>query len=444
MSEEIKNEQTQTEVTTEQPISPTEAILNCYPRVPSNPMIDGGNGFFFDFNSGARVQLPKEGGPWVVRIANRDNDITIFSETIDNNMIVTISKKYYINYHIEVFKKEEIDKYEELLNANPLIANDVSQQPKKYFEHDYDCENKTVLLMMNMGTIGDTMCWIPYVERFREIRKCNLYLYMLPHLAEIVRKQYPEINFITDPKTLEGVKPYATYYVGLFFNGNRDFQPCDHKFVGLNRTLGFILGVDTPEELKPRFDLSAERKIKEPYVCIATKATTHAKHWNNPRGWYDVIKFLKEAGYRVLCIDKDPITSYGNTVHEIPNGCEDFTGNIPLQERINLIKDADFFVGLASGLSWLAWGCNVPIVMISGFSHPYTEFYTPYRVINWDVCNSCWNDMKVDFDHHDYMWCPYHKGTAREYECTKFISPKMVIDKIKQIPAYQEQIKKNS
>ena len=62
---------------------------------------------------------------------------------------------------------------------------------------------------------------------------------------------------------------------------------------------------------------------------------------------------------------------------------EDFTGNRPLQERLSLLHHADFFIGLGSGLSWLAWAADTPVVMISGFSHPSTEFHTPYRVINF-------------------------------------------------------------
>ena len=68
---------------------------------------------------------------------------------------------------------------------------------------------------------------------------------------------------------------------------------------------------------------------------------------------------------------------FGNT---IPYGAEDFTGDRSLQERVDLISGAAFFVGLASGLSWLAWGAGVPVVMIVGFTAPGTEFHTPYRV----------------------------------------------------------------
>ncbi len=52
-------------------------------------------------------------------------------------------------------------------------------------------------------------------------------------------------------------------------------------------------------------------------------------------------------------------------------------------------------MGLSSGLSWLAWAAGIPVVMISGFTHPTNEFATPYRVINYHACNGCWNDVRA-------------------------------------------------
>ena len=74
--------------------------------------------------------------------------------------------------------------------------------------------------------------------------------------------------------------------------------------------------------------------------------------------------------------------------------------------------------------------------MISGFSHPTTEFDTPYRVINYHACNSCWNDVRVRFDHKDYLWCPRHKDTPRQFECTRLITAEQVKDVIRRIPGF--------
>ena len=68
---------------------------------------------------------------------------------------------------------------------------------------------------------------------------------------------------------------YATYRIGLFFDDDATiFQPCDFRLVGLHRTAGYILGVDSTER-RPLIKLSDDsRPIAEPYVCIATQSTT--------------------------------------------------------------------------------------------------------------------------------------------------------------------------
>ena len=177
------------------------------------------------------------------------------------------------------------------------------------------------------------------------------------------------------------------------------FQPCDFRFVGLHRTAGYILGVD-PTEVPPRIALAEDsRPIPEPYVCIAVQSTTQSKCWNNPTGWLEIVKFLKQAGYRVICIDQKSVHGTGIVFNQIPHGAEDETGDRPIQERARWLKHAEFFVGLSSGLAWLAWAMGIPAVMISGFTHPLNEFATPYRVINYHTCNSCWNDPAHRFDH---------------------------------------------
>ena len=95
-----------------------------------------------------------------------------------------------------------------------------------------------------------------------------------------------------------------------------------------------------------------------------------------------------------------------------------------------MLYHAEFFIGLSSGLSWLADAVNCPVVMICGFSKDWYEFYTPYRVANRLVCNGCFNDFRVNFIKD---FCPYHKGTPRELECQKKISPRQVLNAIERL-----------
>lgn len=398
------------------PQSGAQKQKSIYGKVPEIPTMDAVEGIKFDFNDGIRILFPPTKKTYRVMFSDIDTSIVLYNAETVPNAYVTSVKKFFIRFRLQIFEKD---------GKEPI------------FTHDFDARDREVMIQLPVGTLGDSIGWFSYVERFQKKHQCKLICVMTPWIADLVRKQYPDITFISADETVK-YRPYATYYMGLFFKGNVDNQPIDFRYIGLHRTAGYILGVD-PSDEPPRFDLSAKRRIKEPYVCIAAQSSSQAKYWNNPYGWMEVVKFLKDNGYRVLCIDKEKVHGTGINYNLIPYGSEDFTGDLPLQERVDLIKDADFFIGLSSGLSWLAWGCHVPVVMISGFTHPTNEFSTPYRVINYHACHSCWNDMRIDFDHFDFLWCPRHKNTPRHFECTKLISAEQVKTTIRKIPAFQKQ-----
>jgi autotransporter strand-loop-strand O-heptosyltransferase len=154
-----------------------------------------------------------------------------------------------------------------------------------------------------------------------------------------------------------------------------------------------------------------------------------------------VVAFFKAQGFRVFCIDQKRVGGAGLMWNHIPHGAEDLTGDHKLAERARYLRHAHAFVGLSSGLSWLAWAAGAPVVMISGFTHPNNEFETPFRVINWHACNSCWNDVRLRFDHKDFMWCPRHAGTPQQFECTRLITGHHVIETIKRIPGIIEGVR---
>lgn len=182
-----------------------------------------------------------------------------------------------------------------------------------------------VLVQLAGSAIGDNIGWFSYIERFQKKYGPKLTVSMSPAIADLVRDQYPDLHIITPEQAKSAIASmYATYRIGLFFGGNTNSQPFDFRYVGLHKTAGHILGLTTPEELAdcpPRIDLSAPRAIKGKYVVIAVQASSKAKLWNNASGWRQLITYLKDKGYRVLCIDKDPEVTIGYTTNSIPNGC---------------------------------------------------------------------------------------------------------------------------
>lgn len=387
-----------------------------YPLPAPLPTQVGAQGIRFDFNDGCRVVLPE--GQWHVRLSDLDTGNILYETHIGAGRINS-SKRYYLRCRIEVWASE--------------------RPGESILRHDYQARGKDVLVQFPVGTLGDTVGWFPYAIKFQELHSCRLTCAMAERLIPLFQDAYPGIRFLTHEQ-VDPAHYYATYSIGLFFDDEaRIHQPCDFRLVGLHRTAGYILGVD-PTEVPPRVAVPDDRPpIAEPYVCIAAQSSSHAKHWTNPHGWHEIVPFLKELGYRVVCIDQKQVHGTGLVWNHIPNGAEDQTGDRPLQERARWLKHADFFVGLSSGLSWLAWAVGTPVVMISGFTHPTNEFNTPYRVINYHTCNACWNDVRVRFDHKDFLWCPRHANTPRQFECTRLITSEAVKEAIRRIPQVSRQ-----
>lgn len=372
------------------------AVKAPYPPPSPVPTQEAGGGVRFDFNLGARVTVPE--GNWRVRLRDLDTGNILFDRETGSSF-VNSSKRYFVRFRVEVWEAGE----------SVLV-------------HDYSAENRDVLIQFPIGTLGDIVAWLPYAVRFQEKHGCRLTCALSPLLIPLFKDAYPYIAFVTH----EEVRPerfYATYCMGLFFDdADNVWQPCDFRFVGLHRTAGYILGIG-PAEARPRLSPSrGGRPLPEPYVCIAVQSTSQAKYWNNPNGWRDVVAFLKARGYRVVCIDQKPTHGHGLVWTHIPHGAEDETGDRPLTERVDWLRHAACFIGLSSGLAWLAWAAGTPTVLISGFSHPTNEFNTPYRIINYHACNSCWNDPRHRFDHKDFLWCPRLAGTPRQFECTRLIT----------------------
>ncbi len=406
------------------PAKPSEK--SAYPAPASRPTQSGPAGIFYDFNEGCRVQLPiRETGVWRVRLRDLDTGNILF-ESENKGGLIRSSKRWFVRFGIEVWSKD-----------------DESAEPNLVFEHHYDATGRDILILIPAGTLGDAIAWLSYATRFPDCHPgVRVTIVLSKPIADLFRRSYPDIRFVTMDEVAEESlteKAYATYALGLFFTDvASDWQPTDFRHVGLHKTAGYILGTNL-EERPPVLALEEDaRTIAEPYAVIAVQSTSGAKYWNNPHGWAEIIAFLKARGYRVLCVDQKKVHGHGLMWTHMPHGAEDMTG-LSLAECARLMKHADVFVGLSSGLSWLAWAAGCPVVLISGFSHPSTEFQTPYRVINWHTCNSCWNDPTHVFDHKDFLWCPRHANTPRQFECTRLITPAHVMRVIESIPRFASQ-----
>jgi glycosyltransferase involved in cell wall biosynthesis len=146
------------------------------------------------------------------------------------------------------------------------------------------------------------------------------------------------------------------------------------------------------------------------------------KEWQRPGAWDRVVEHLKLLGYRVVQLPGPRKGIKGVPDMEQVPGTELCPEQDLVRGALTYLAHCEFFVGLASGLAWLARSLNKEVVMVSGFSDAYTEFRSRcWRVINSQVCNSCYNDTGVEYGRH-WEWCPREKA----FECTREIAPETV------------------
>jgi len=175
-----------------------------------------------------------------------------------------------------------------------------------------------------------------------------------------------------------------------------------------------ILGLDF-KEISPRLMYTSKKALPESkYVTIATNSTSGGKFWTK-EGWQGLINYLVNKGYKVINV----------SLEENPfDNCEQII-NHNIFDTMALIDHSEFFIGLGSGVSWLAWALGKEVVMINNFAEEDHEFEC-IRITNKNVCNGCWNNQNFKFD-KSWDWCPIYKNTPRHFECQRSITADDVI-----------------
>ena len=300
----------------------------------------------------------------------------------------------------------------------------ITENGKPFFEEVFNAKDKRVYIALDSKALGDTLAWIPYVEEFGKVHKSKMIISTFHnHMFE---NQYPNIEFVKPGSEVPNL--YAMYSLGLFYNdeGNTNHfkNPIDPKSVTMQKMATDILGLEY-KELKPKL---ADRKVEkdDKLITLAIHGTAQPKYWNNPTGWQDVVDWLNNKGYTVKLLSKENSNYMGN---QHPTGIVKHPEG-PLESVMDEMAKSKAFIGIGSGLSWLSWGLGTKTVLISGFSEDWAEMQDCVRIGSpKGKCSGCFNRLKLDAG--DWNWCPDHKGTNRQFECTKEITSEMVISELK-------------
>ena len=312
-----------------------------------------------------------------------EQGICHYASTVKCNSWVKLNRQYYTKWTAKVWK-EDVLLYSSTLNLT----------------------DKSVYIVIDSKSLGDTIAWIPYCLEFQKKHNCKVIV------SSFWNKilDYPELELVEPGATVEC---YALYRIGWFWNEAKEPELCNT--IPLQKTASNILGLEY-KEIKPSLKHNYIQRVpdKYPYIAIATNSTMECKFWTR-EGWQEVINWLTDLGYQVVNVSKED-NPFANCIK---------IADTSIENTMDVIAGAKLFIGLSSGLSWLAWALHQKVVMISNFTEVGHEFDC-YRVTKPDVCNSCWNDPNIKLDPF-WNWCPRNK----DFECQRSITADMVIEEIK-------------
>ena len=342
----------------------------------------------------------------------QEQKVTINQHFVDNPFL-EIRGFSDSDFRVKFFDEKGKCHYDHTIKANSWVklnrqyftrwTTKVYENGRLTYSNKMDLSGKDVFIVIDSKSLGDTIAWMPYAEEFQNRHGCRVIVSTFHnHLFD-----YPNLTFV-EPGTI--VNCYALYRVGWKWNSNQEPTKCNT--IPLQQAATNILGLPY-KELKPRIKIDQYHKWGKKNVIIATNSTMECKFWTR-EGWQEVINYLHKLGYNVINVSKE------NNPFENCTKIEDTS----IEYTMQTIKNADLFIGLSSGLSWLAWALNQKVVMIANFTESDHEFDC-YRVTKPDVCNSCWNDPNIKLDPH-WLWCPRNK----DFECQRSIPVSMVIEQI--------------
>ena len=348
------------------------------------------------------------GGPDVihkVRFINKETNRTEYSVDLNKNCWARTGIKYFIDWKVEL----------------------ENSKTKKIYTHHLNLDGNRVYISLDSKSLGDTLAWFPYVEEFRKKHNCKVICSTF--LNKFFKETYPEIEFVEPGAVVHNIT--AMYVVGIFYGDDGKLDMSRHRnnplTMPLQAVAADILGLEY-KEIKPLISSPTTPDDDSKQVTIAMHSTAQAKYWNNPEGWQKVVDWLVSKGYTVKLLSSEGLDYMGN---KAPTGVV-LHPNSSIEDVMIELKKSKLFIGISSGLSWLSWALNVPTVIISGFTDPITEMESCIRIsAPTGKCSGCWNRHK--FNPGDWNWCPDHKGTSRQFECSSQITDRMVISQLEQL-----------
>lgn len=272
---------------------------------------------------------------------------------------------------------------------------------------------REAVVIRRQAAMGDVILIEPIIDYFSN-KGYRVYLDTLPEFFQVFAHYNHVVRQVSDLK--EGAK-------AKIFDLDMTYERHPKQLV--LKSYYKACGIEDGELRNSRLYLhhAEDQKLFEKYVVIHADDTGIPHRNINGLNWFKVVEFLKEQGYLVVQTGK-------RTSKKVP-GAVQFNASTK-HMLMFLIKGAEMFIGLDSGIAQIAVAFNIPSVIFFGSVNP------EFRYVNFENIRVVHTDCPLNKDYYCYHeTVDWTTGKDCEIKaelppCSVF-KPETVIEKIKEL-----------
>lgn len=359
-----------------------------------------------------------------------DEDEKLFALEIISDSLTT-KKKFWTNKVDESFLWNSL--YNPLTEKVKINAyeNDVIVET-----HNVSLQEKNIAFTIpygiHYGGFGDTFSIMNCLRRFKEVNNCNIFI-STGEMNDFFSSITDDFTFIQIIKNDKHQNNNLYLYGDNTAINNIDYHFevwVEHSDSVVRRTHYYqrwldFLGIPNEQPLKPTLKEipPISENIPKPYICFSEFASMPSKMWHYENGWQELVDYFVDKGYTMVSISFEN-SSLSNIV--------DLSGDeYSFLHRLSTLKDSEFYIGMDSGLSWMANFIDKHCCLIYGSSEEEFSFQdnvTKIGLSEDDYCRGCLEDVTVLRSWENMATCFYRKS----FECTRLLTTEIVITKIEE------------
>ena len=244
---------------------------------------------------------------------------------------------------------------------------------------------RPILYICRLSAIGDIVCTLPSVATFRQRHSRLFIVYETGYSYMPLVRRCRDVDLVVEggswqAKLLQKVVKPEMLFRPLLPDEQLPPQPVRriHLVEEFQRGFGLASLVESPVQLgisarasrQVRRRLRQEQLYGKPFVVIHTGPTWNVREWPESHWCHLVAELKANNQIEVIQIGEDRTSVGESRKAPRPGEARNWVGKLTLDQTLVLLRMADLFVGIDSGVLHMAGAMDTPCVGIFGPTDP--------------------------------------------------------------------------